>query len=371
VKKICVFFFLSLSFSITAPLSISADTRPKVLLISAINADGVLPFWQKTELMSGCAAADLGINLEIKRASNRFESARIAIETINSEEKPDYLVTFFRIGTSFSILEEAQKQDVKVVMINTDIPHHEAERIGTPRSKFINWIGHLLPDDESAGFKLAGSLIDQSMQMNAADKNHVPMIIGLSGGFDSSAALLRNQGLKRAVGESEKAVLAQNTPIHDWSRKQAYEVGMGLLKRYPKANIIWCASQVIAAGAIDAVKACGKIPGKEVLVGGVGWSGETIDMVADGSMSAAVGGHFMEGAWAIVLIYDFHNGIDLVQKTIKTNFDVIVPGIDIDIYQKIGKGGCPQIDFSAFSKKASNVTSYDFSFSKILKNMDR
>lgn len=45
----------------------------------------------------------------------------------------------------------------------------------------------------------------------------------------------------------------------------------------------------------------------QMIVGGIDWSDWGIEAVSKGELDATVGGHFMEGAWALVLIYDHEN----------------------------------------------------------------
>ena len=120
---------------------------------------------------------------------------------------------------------------------------------------------------------------------------------------------------------------------------------------------------------LHAIKVHGKVPGKDILVGGVGWSNDTLNKITKGEMNASIGGHFLEGAWALILIYDYHNGLDFAEElgtTISTNFDVIVQGREIEYLKKIGEDKWQNIKFRKFSKKYSGLQQYDFTFSKVL-----
>ena len=66
----------------------------------------------------------------------------------------------------------------------------------------------------------------------------------------------------------------------------------------------------MALGAMDAAIARGRKPGKDIFIGGLNWSAEALERVQDGKMVASIGGHFMQGGWAMVLIHDYHMGRD-------------------------------------------------------------
>ena len=61
----------------------------------------------------------------------------------------------------------------------------------------------------------------------------------------------------------------------------------------------------MALGAMEGVVAAGKSPGKDVFIGGLNWDPPALDKVKDGALVTTVGGHFMIGGWALVLLYDY------------------------------------------------------------------
>ena len=50
------------------------------------------------------------------------------------------------------------------------------------------------------------------------------------------------------------------------------------------------------------------------MVGGIDWNLEAIQSIQKGQMTASMGGHFMEGGWVMVLLYDYFNGVDFVDE---------------------------------------------------------
>ncbi len=87
-------------------------------------------------------------------------------------------------------------------------------------------------------------------------------------------------------------------------------------------------------------------PGKDILVGGIDWSNDGIKLIESGKMELSLGGHFIEGALAIILLHDYLNRFDFTQQTpsiIKTlmmalsqrNMSQIKPKLQADYWQTI------------------------------------
>jgi hypothetical protein len=53
---------------------------------------------------------------------------------------------------------------------------------------------------------------------------------------------------------------------------------------------------------------------KQVLLGSFDWSPETIPYIQNGDITLSLGGHFLEAGLALVLYYDFINGLDFAKK---------------------------------------------------------
>jgi ABC-type sugar transport system substrate-binding protein len=108
----------------------------------------------------------------------------------------------------------------------------------------------------------------------------------------------------RAVAEHPHVRLRQ-VVLGGWRRDRAEEQALMLLKRYPKVTLIWAANDLMAFGAMDAVKAFGKQPGKDVLFGAINDSTAALQAQLEERLNVVVGGHFTLGGWALVLLHDY------------------------------------------------------------------
>ena len=60
--------------------------------------------------------------------------------------------------------------------------------------------------------------------------------------------------------------------------------------------------------------------GVDVVVGGLNWSGGAVERVLKGEMIVTHGGHFLGGAWAMVVLRDYHDGRDFAEEDVRLQF---------------------------------------------------
>ena len=124
----------------------------------------------------------------------------------------------------------------------------------------------------------------------------------------------------------------------------------------------------MALGAITALRDKGYEPGVDVLVGGLNWSSEAVARVLDGDMAVTHGGHFLVGAWAMVILRDLHDGRDFAEEDVRLQFPMAA--IDRPVarrFPNIGETDWRQVDFTRFSKvRNPAVTRYGFTTDAVL-----
>lgn len=334
-------------------------------------------FWSPTTVFMKAAASDLGIELQVLYGNgDRIRTRNLALRTLQKKsEKPHYLVTLFQVQSGEEILKAAEAAGVRLFFFNTGVPEKEIKAIGEPRKNFSSWLGHMMPDDNRVGYDLADILIRKAELAGLKGNDGKVRIIGITGGLDSTAAIERNKGLKKLVKEKSKdAVLYQIVPAY-WQRDRAFRIASKLLMRYPQTNVIWAATDHMALGAIEAVEKSGKQAGKHILAGGVDWAAEGMEAVSSGRMATTGGGHFMEGAWALVLLYDYHNGIDFADTagTVIRSKMKILDRDTVDIWRDaFGSGRWDHVDFKKFSRSLNPMLkTWNFSADEVLEQLSQ
>ena len=330
-------------------------------------------FWDNVVAFMQAVAEDLDINLEVQAGKTAtggtYMIKKNGLRLLNRSELPDYFITGYWPGATNQLIEDADKKGVGFFVFNTAISATDEAVIGKPREKYPQWIGHMYPDDIHTGYLLAESLV--SAAKPGADGK--VSVAGLNGNKDSAVSAKRAEGLNRYIAHSNIAKL-EDIYATDWS-KPATTVATGkLLANYPKIQVIWTAADSIALYAASVIENSGRKPGSDILLGGVDWSDAGIRAVDAGILVSTVGGHFMEGGWALILIHDYHHGIDFTSDlgtTIVTKMQLIDRNNVKQYLQAFGNRNWNKIDFKQFSKVYNtDLKHYDFSLQKLMQQID-
>lgn len=313
------------------------------------------------------AADDLGIEFEtIYCDRNHLKMHEEGVKLLSRKNLPDYLVLINEKDAGKDVLRLASDKGVKVALINEGLQSRDRERFGGPGELLPNWILEILPDDRQAGFLLGQYLIAAARAQGLTGDAGEVNIVAISGNYQTGSSTSRVDGLRQAVLNDGKAFLLQVVPGY-WDEKHAGKVAKGLLERYPRANVLWSASDLMAKGAVDSLHGMKGRPLKKMTVGGVDWAEFALHMVERGTLSATVGGHFMDGGWALVMLFDLHNGIPLEKSSYRTRFSLIDEK-NIEAYlDYFGRHDWSRIDFSRFSKKYNpELTEYAFGLDALM-----
>jgi len=329
-------------------------------------------FWTMVTGFAQAVAEDLDIDLTVHTDSskNRFSYRQLLSGVLEQPDRPDYVMFMAKEMVTRDMLAMAGEAGVGVFTFNTDIPEDESEAVGLPRQHMPHWIGHIAPDNRSAGTQLANFLLEE-----ARDRSHDPgkdrwNLLALSGTRDSSAAKDRDLGLEDAL--QNKALRLNQLVYANWSEAEAYDKTRRLLRRHQDSDIVWSASDGMALGAIDAVLASGRIPGIDVFVGGMDWEVEALDAIRDGTLSASLGRHFMGGGIALLLLHDYHAGHDFDpggSKSLTYRFELVTS----DNFAQVERALSPETWQSADFRRLSRVYNPDIRDTRLTANdlMDR
>jgi ABC-type sugar transport system substrate-binding protein len=324
-------------------------------------------FWGNYSTFMQAAARDLGMGLQI-RYGNRDPQLTLsqARDTLLGPNKPDYLVFVNELYMAPEILRLSQGTGVKLFAVNNTLNADQSKMLGDMRSRFPNFIGSLVSNDEEGGYLMAKELIRLH---GAVPVGQSIEMVAFSGAKNTPAAYLREAGLYRALAEHPEVRLRQL--VHgDWERKRAEEQGRVLFKRYPQTRLVWTASDEMALGAMAALRETGGEPGKGVLFSALNCSAPVMRTLLDGSLSVLVGGHFTLGGWAMVMLHDYDalqhrdrrylgaRQVDLMQLITRQDAKRLLQASREDNYG---------VDFHSFSLEGkASQTAYEFSFKAIL-----
>ena len=139
---------------------------------------------------------------------------------------------------------------------------------------------------------------------------------------------------------------------------------------YGGAVLLWSANDQMALGAMAAIERRGLKLGQDMLVSGVNTSPEAMQAVRQDRLAVLAGGHFMIGAWAVVMLYDLHHGRDFADEGLELERPMFML-FDKALAQRFQARFEPEvrdIDLRPYSKALNpSLKRYDFSLAPLLR----
>jgi ABC-type sugar transport system substrate-binding protein len=260
------------------------------------------PYWSSYSRFMQAAADKLGFSLRVRYTDRDTRTLlNFAREALRGEQRPDYLVFSNELNVAPEILRLSVGSGVKLMAVNNTFTANQLEILGNVSERYPDFLGSLIGNDEEGGYLTASRLI--ALHPPVPPGQTIEML-AFSGTNGTPVSLLREQGLYRALAEHPQVRLRQIV-LGGWRRDRAEEQALMLLKRYPDVSLIWAANDLMAFGAMDAVRASGKQPGTDVLFGAINDSTAALQAQLEGRLNVVVGGHFTLGGWALVLLHDY------------------------------------------------------------------
>jgi ABC-type sugar transport system substrate-binding protein len=261
------------------------------------------PFWQMAGSVMQAAARDLDIDLTIAWGE-RDRSRIIALGLALVDDQPDYMLVTNDYRTAVPIIQAAQRRNIPSLIAFSDLMEEDVGMLNNGEG-IRHLIGSLVPDNARAGRIMGRSLVQAIRQAGTPPNGRVPLI-AIGGARSTQAALHRLQGLYDVLRADPSIDLLDEVSVN-WSRDEAYQRALALLRRQPQVAGVWCANDDLALGAMQAAGDLGRRPGEDIFFVGLNWQPEALDAVADGRMRLSLGGHFLVGAWALAMLRDHYD----------------------------------------------------------------
>jgi ABC-type sugar transport system substrate-binding protein len=331
-------------------------------------------FWDLLGAFMQAACADLGVELRIFYGhDNARRYQQLVKQSLSGAGRVD--AVFFQNfkETAPGLLQAASRARVPALLIDTGLNEKDRQRYGRPREHLSSWLGEFTPDNGEAGLDLALELLRQARERGLHDRHGKIPLLALAGETDlGSASYPRVRGLQLALRNQKDVILTDIQPAF-WNDQQAAETLLSRQARYPVSPlIVWAANDPMALGAVAAARQLKLRPGHELLAGGIDWTAEALAAIARGELAASVGGHFMLGGWAAILVYDFLQGIDFAEESteMRLRMDLLTQR-NIGAYRRyFGAGDWSRIDFRRFSKSYTpGLKKYDFGLQAIMRQL--
>ncbi|MGW4155422.1 ABC transporter substrate-binding protein [Micromonospora chersina] len=238
------------------------------------------------------AATEAGIDLKFDDAQQKQENQIKAIRNF-IQQKVDVIAFSPVVESGWdTVLKEAK--DAKIPVILTDRSVDSADK-----SLYKSFLG----SDFVKEGRLAGEWLVEQKKAATGPVN----IVELQGTTGSAPANDRKKGFAEAIAANPnlKIIASQSG---DFTRAGGKQVMEQFLKANPKIDVLFAHNDDMGLGALEAITAAGKVPGKDITI-------ITVDAVKDG-MQALADGKFnfiaecspLLGPQLMDLVKKVHNG---------------------------------------------------------------
>lgn len=330
------------------------------------------PYWVSVSQIMQAAAHDLQIDLEVLYAErDQLRMVQLGREVAARTHKPDYLIFTNEWLSAPPMMEAAEQAGIPYLLAYNTLNEEQRQSMGAPRQHYHHWLGSLVPDNVYAGEITGAALLRAAAQLPANRRPY--KLIVLAGDRSTPASVERLQGLQKVLDRQTRGqVRLIQTVYGEWKRETAHQQMNWLLARTPDIDLIWAANDLMAFGAIDSLNEHDKPPGRNVLISAINNNEAAMRARRSGQFAALAAGHFMTGAFALVMLYDYHHGRDFADLGTEMRapmFSLIDQEQAHRYLQKFTPGGAPAADleFRRFSRHANpKLSRYRFNFGNIL-----
>ncbi|MDW3205844.1 MAG: ABC transporter substrate-binding protein [Alphaproteobacteria bacterium] len=319
-----------------------------------------------TDVMKA-AAKDLNVELEVQHA---FHSAAYTLKHVSLAAqrpvKPHYIVFRNVDGVAIKVFQAAHYAGINTITIDAPLQKSEISQIGGPREKVKTWLGQVVPDAATAGESLV-TLLVKAVQQNGA--KGVIEVVAMSGPERDVGSQVRVFGLKRGLSKIGNARLLHSFP-GDWDTRVADREAYKAFRHAAESQVWWVADDNMTLGVLNVLRNTHRRIGADTVIGAFHWTEPMMTAILQNKVHYVAGGHFIQGAAALILAHDHARGRDFADLGLNYTMDFSF------MYRKnvaqVGRimiaGAWDRIDFRRFSRAANPaLQQYDFNVNSYLK----
>lgn len=211
------------------------------------------------------AAKTAGVTLKFSDAQQKQENQIKAIRSY-IQQKVDVIAFSPVVETGWdTVLLEAKRANIPVILTDRAVDSEDT-------SLYKTFLGS---DFVLEGKKAGEWLVEESKGESAVN------VVELQGTTGAAPAIDRKEGFAEAIKAAPQIkVVASQTG--DFTRSGGKQVMEAFLKSQPDIDVVYAHNDDMGLGAIEAIEAAGKVPGKDIKI-------ITVDAVKDGMQALADG----------------------------------------------------------------------------------
>ncbi len=206
------------------------------------------------------------------------------------------------------VLQEIKDSGIPVVLVDRTVDT-------SVEDPFVTWIG--------ADFEQEGRTAGEWVAENAPDAK----VFELQGTLGSGAQVDREKGFNEVVGEQVIGKASGN-----FTRAEGRTAVEAALQAYPEMNLIFTHNDDMGLGAIEAIEAAGKVPGKDIQIVSVDGVRDGLQALVDKKFNFVVECNPVFGDQLAELITQVADGEDVPETTVveDKSFDQTITQADVD-----------------------------------------
>ena len=251
-----------------------------------------------------------GYKLIFDDAQQKQENQIKAIRNFIQQDV-DYIVVAPVVETGWeTVLQEAKKAGIPVILSDREMKLSD-------ESLYLAWVGgNFLKEGQDAVVWL-----NNYVKKTGRDKEDLNIVL-IQGTIGASAQVGRTQGITEGLAKNPKYhLLAKQTG--EFTQAKGQEVMESFLKAYDDIDVVFCENDNEAFGAIDAIKAAGKKPGKDIIIISFDAVHEAFNRMIAGEINCAVECNPLHGPRVAEIIQKLEKGesVDKKQYVVEGVFD--------------------------------------------------
>jgi ABC-type sugar transport system substrate-binding protein len=315
--------------------AVAADQPSIGVVVPTLDAQ----FWNNYIAFMKKGAEELGVHLVVLNADNKPDQMVKSLEDLVAQHVDGIIFTPYW-ATAARGLSLAKDADIPVILTDS-YPDFQPQS-----DRFPNYIAFIGPSDEDAGYQMAKALF-AAIKPGPDGKKVIGVVNGTAG---TSVAIDRRKGLEDALKEVSDVRVAGEVD-GNFVRDTSQTVFESLYQGNPDITGVWAANGGTATGVMAALKNHGKVPGKDVIVVGMDLNPENVEAVKSGELLFDIGGHWLQGGFALVTLFDHIKGFPVPKDADNVKLKLLPLTQDrIAQFEKDFPGGVPEYDFKQHSR---------------------
>ncbi|CRZ35027.1 monosaccharide ABC transporter substrate-binding protein (CUT2 family) [Herbinix hemicellulosilytica] len=225
------------------------------LIVVGFSQVGAESDWRtaNTKSFQSTFTEEAGYKLLFDDAQQKQENQIKAIRNFIQQDV-DYIVIAPVVETGWeTVLGEAKEAGIPVIIVDRMINVSDD-------SLFTCWVGSNFKQE---GYDAADWLAEYLEKQGRSEETI--NIVTLQGTIGSSAQIGRTEGFAEKMKEHPNWVMLDRQ-TGEFTQSKGQEVMESFLKSYDDIDVVIAENDNMAFGAIDAIKAAGKVPGKDIII---------------------------------------------------------------------------------------------------------